>query len=41
MHDAHHVDMHKGNCATITLLYDWLFRTLEKPVEQEVPARAA
>ncbi len=41
MHDAHHVDMHKGNYATITLLYDWLFRTLEKPVEQEIPAKAA
>ncbi len=40
-HDAHHVDMHKGNYATITLLYDWLFRTLEKPVEQEIPAKAA
>ena len=34
MHDAHHVNMHKGNYATITLLYDWLFGTLEKPVEQ-------
>ena len=28
-HDAHHIDMHKGNYATITLLYDWLFGTLE------------
>lgn len=28
-HDAHHLDMHKGNYATITLLYDWLFGTLE------------
>lgn len=37
MHDAHHVDMHRGNYATITLLYDWLFRTLEQPVEQEKP----
>jgi sterol desaturase/sphingolipid hydroxylase (fatty acid hydroxylase superfamily) len=35
MHDAHHIDMHKGNYATITLLYDWLFGTLEKPVAQE------
>jgi sterol desaturase/sphingolipid hydroxylase (fatty acid hydroxylase superfamily) len=35
-HDAHHVDMHKGNYATITLLYDWLFGTLEKnPIELE------
>jgi len=35
MHDAHHINMHKGNYATITLFYDWLFRTLETPVEQE------
>lgn len=35
-HDAHHIDMHKGNYATITLLYDWLFGTLEvNPVELE------
>ena len=29
-HDAHHLDMHKGNFATITLLFDRLFGTLEK-----------
>ena len=35
-HDAHHIDMHKGNYATITLLYDWLFGTLEvNPIELE------
>ncbi|MEM8496561.1 MAG: sterol desaturase family protein [Pseudomonadota bacterium] len=35
-HDAHHLDMHKGNFATITLLYDWLFGTLEThPMELE------
>lgn len=28
-HHAHHVDMHKGNYATITLLYDKLFGTFE------------
>lgn len=28
-HDAHHLDMHKGNYATITLLYDKLFGTVE------------
>ncbi|MDB4543000.1 sterol desaturase family protein [bacterium] len=28
-HDAHHLDMHKGNFATITLLYDRMFGTLE------------
>ena len=36
-HDAHHLDMHKGNFATITLLYDLMFGTLEThPLEQEV-----
>ncbi|MEH6584702.1 MAG: sterol desaturase family protein [Halioglobus sp.] len=35
-HDAHHLDMHKGNYATITLLYDWMFGTLEThPLELE------
>jgi len=38
MHDAHHIDMHRGNYATITLLYDWMFRTVEQPVAQEKPA---
>jgi sterol desaturase/sphingolipid hydroxylase (fatty acid hydroxylase superfamily) len=28
-HHVHHVDMHKGNYATITLLYDRLFGTFE------------
>ncbi len=28
-HDAHHLDMHRGNYATITLLYDKLFGTVE------------
>ncbi len=41
MHDAHHIDMHRGNYATITLLYDWMFGTLEKPVVQEMPPSAA
>ena len=35
-HDAHHVDMHKGNFATISLFYDWLFGTIEvNPLELE------
>ena len=39
-HDAHHLDMHKGNFATITLFYDWLFGTLEThPLELEEPAK--
>lgn len=28
-HHVHHIDMHKGNYATITLLYDKLFGTLD------------
>lgn len=28
-HHIHHIDMHKGNYATITLLYDKLFGTLD------------
>lgn len=41
MHDAHHIDMHRSNYATITLLYDWFFRTVEQPVAQEEPAAAS
>ncbi len=38
-HDAHHLDMHRGNYATITLLYDWMFGTLEThPRESAAPA---
>ena len=32
LHAAHHVDMERGNFATLTMLYDWLFGTLEEPV---------
>lgn len=40
-HDAHHLDMHKGNYATITLLYDKLFGTLEThPMECKTEATA-
>lgn len=36
-HDAHHIDMHRGNYATISLFYDWLFRTVERhPREDEM-----
>ena len=28
-HDAHHLSMQHGNYATITLLFDWMFGTLE------------
>ena len=35
-HDAHHLDMHRGNFATITLFYDWVFGTVEThPMELE------
>lgn len=40
-HDAHHLDMHRGNYATITLLYDWMFGTLEThPLEREAQGSA-
>lgn len=34
LHAAHHVDMNQGNYATLTMLYDWAFGTLEKPVHR-------
>lgn len=34
LHAAHHVDMNRGNYATLTMLYDWLFGTLEEPVSR-------
>ena len=34
LHAAHHVDMQQGNYATLTMLYDWAFGTLEKPVSR-------
>ena len=34
IHAAHHVDMNRGNFATLTMVYDWLFGTLEKPVSR-------
>lgn len=37
LHAAHHVDMRRGNYATLTMLYDWLFGTLEKPVHRPAP----
>ena len=35
VHRAHHVDMNQGNFATLTMLYDWMFGTYEKPVHRE------
>ena len=37
LHAAHHVDMNKGNYATLTMLYDWAFGTLEAPVSRSTP----
>ncbi len=37
IHAAHHVDMNQGNFATLTMLYDWLFGTLEEPVGRPAP----
>ncbi len=37
LHAAHHVDMNQGNYATLTMLYDWLFGTLEAPVGRPSP----
>jgi len=36
-HAAHHVDMNQGNYAQVTLFYDWLFGTYEKPVIRPAP----
>ena len=35
IHAAHHVDMKRGNYATLTMIYDWAFGTLEAPVRRE------
>lgn len=37
VHAAHHVDMNSGNYATLTMAYDWLFGTFEKPVSRTEP----
>lgn len=37
LHAAHHVNMNRGNYATLTMLYDWLFGTLEEPVSRADP----
>jgi sterol desaturase/sphingolipid hydroxylase (fatty acid hydroxylase superfamily) len=37
LHAAHHVDMSHGNYATLTMLYDRLFGTLEAPVTRPAP----
>ncbi len=37
VHAAHHVDMNQGNFATLTMLYDWLFGTYERPVSRATP----
>ncbi len=37
IHAAHHVDMNRGNFATLTMGYDWLFGTLEERVDRSTP----
>jgi sterol desaturase/sphingolipid hydroxylase (fatty acid hydroxylase superfamily) len=37
IHAAHHVSMNKGNYATLTMLYDRIFGTYEKPVSRPTP----
>lgn len=37
IHAAHHVNMNCGNFSTLTMLYDWLFGTLERPVSRPAP----
>lgn len=37
VHAAHHVDMNRGNYATLTMAYDWLFGTTEQPVSRAAP----
>ena len=37
IHAAHHIDMTRGNYATLTMLYDWLFGTLEEPAGRSTP----
>jgi len=36
-HAAHHVDMNQGNYCQVTLLFDWIFGTYEKPVVRSEP----
>lgn len=36
-HAAHHVDMNQGNYCQVTLFFDWLFGTYEKPVVRLEP----
>ena len=35
VHRAHHVDMNRGNYASLTTVYDRLFGTFEEPVKRE------
>ena len=37
VHAAHHVDMNRGNFATLTMVYDRLFGTYEEPVSRTSP----
>ncbi|MEE8165342.1 MAG: sterol desaturase family protein [Myxococcota bacterium] len=37
IHAAHHVDMNRGNYATLSMIFDWLFGTLETPASRPAP----
>jgi len=37
VHAAHHVNMDSGNYATLTMVYDWMLGTFEKPVSRAEP----
>ena len=37
IHAAHHADMNRGNFATLTMIYDRIFGTLEEPISRSTP----
>lgn len=34
VHASHHIDMNHGNYAVLSMVYDWIFRTYEKPTRR-------
>lgn len=40
-HAVHHIDMHRGNYATITLFFDWLFGTFDSDAKTEAKTAVA
>lgn len=37
LHAAHHVNMSQGNYGSLTMIWDWMFGTLETPVTRSAP----